>query len=69
MQGLWEFARLAWPACFMECLETWFYGVCCVLAGLLPNGAQAVAAFGVLFEVYDIIFVGFMAQLITLSTR
>ncbi|MCJ1429726.1 hypothetical protein MMC29_007641 [Sticta canariensis] len=52
----------------MECLEFWFYGISIVLAGDLPDAAQAVAALGAVIEVYDIVVMPFLAQLLTLST-
>ena len=69
MQGLGEFATIAYPACLMECLEFWAYGIMFVMAGLLPNAAPAVAALGIVIEIYDVAAMLYLAQLVTLSTR
>ena len=53
----------------MECLEFWLYGIMFILAGNLPDAAQALAALGAAMEVYDVVIMAPLAQLITLSTR
>ena len=68
-QGLGSFARLAYPACAMECSEIFFFGFEVVLAGLLPNPVQAVGALGIVLEIYGCLIQTPLAQMITVSTR
>ncbi|GAX73141.1 hypothetical protein CEUSTIGMA_g594.t1 [Chlamydomonas eustigma] len=54
-------ARLSYPSCFMKCAESWAFTVMTLAASLLPNPEVAVAAVGLSYNVYGILFITFVA--------
>ncbi|PWZ20375.1 Protein DETOXIFICATION 40 [Zea mays] len=62
--GLWDFLKLSAASAVMLCLETWYYQVLVLIAGLLPNPELALDALSVCMTVNGWVFmiaVGFNA--------
>lgn len=45
--GLWEFVKLSAASAVMLCLETWYYQILVLIAGLLPNPELALDAIAI----------------------
>ncbi|KAI3416617.1 uncharacterized protein J3R85_015334, partial [Psidium guajava] len=55
-----EWSTILWlaiPSCISVCLEWWWYELMIVLAGVLPNAAEAVGAMGVLIQATSLIYI------------
>ncbi|CAI9087205.1 OLC1v1021223C2 [Oldenlandia corymbosa var. corymbosa] len=62
--GLWEFVKLSAASAVMLCLETWYFQILVLLAGLLPNPELALDSLSVCMAVNGLMFmvsVGFNA--------
>ncbi|KAG9159731.1 hypothetical protein Leryth_007754 [Lithospermum erythrorhizon] len=62
--GLPEFFKLSAASALMLCLETWYFQIIVLLAGLLPNPELALDALSICFTIYGWVFmisVGFNA--------
>ncbi len=60
-QGWRPLAVLAYPAAAMKCAESWAFGIMTLAASLLPEPCTATAAVGVSYNVYGVLFIGFVA--------
>lgn len=60
-EGWRDFAKLAYPACFMRCAESWGFSIMTLAAGKLPDPGTAVAASSIAFNLYGILFMCFAA--------
>ncbi|KAL3627501.1 Protein DETOXIFICATION 40 [Castilleja foliolosa] len=64
LTGLWEFVKLSIASAVMLCLETWYFQVLVLVAGLLENPELSLAALAACMSVSDLMFmvsVGFNA--------
>lgn len=55
-----KFASLAYSSAAMRCMESFCYSGMTVLSGILPNGATAVSAIGLAFNIYGTLFMAFL---------
>ena len=46
---------------YAQCAESWAFTLMTIVASLLPNAEVAVAAIGVAYNVYGILFIAFVA--------
>lgn len=61
--------QLAYPACFMKCIETWTFSGMLLVAGLLPQATIAVAAISVSFNCYGLLYMPFCGFGMAVCTR
>ncbi|KAL3627509.1 Protein DETOXIFICATION 40 [Castilleja foliolosa] len=64
LTGLWEFVRLSIASAVMLCLETWYFQVLVLIAGLLENPELSLAALSACMSVSGLMFmvsIGFNA--------
>ena len=61
LRGWWDLARLSYPACVMKCSESWAFNLCTCAAAWLPNPQVAVAAIGVSYNVYGMLFITYVS--------
>ncbi|GER52956.1 MATE efflux family protein [Striga asiatica] len=64
LTGLWEFVKLSIASAVMLCLETWYFQVLVLIAGLVDNPELALDALAVCMSLSDLMFmvsVGFNA--------
>uniref|UniRef100_A0A5B6YM55 Protein DETOXIFICATION n=1 Tax=Davidia involucrata TaxID=16924 RepID=A0A5B6YM55_DAVIN len=62
--GLWDFLKLSTASAVMLCLETWYYQILVLIAGLLPNAEVALDSLSVCMAIVGWVFmisVGFNA--------
>lgn len=45
--GLWDFLKLSTASAIMLCLETWYYQILVLIAGLLPDAEIALDALSI----------------------
>ncbi|KAK3416205.1 hypothetical protein EUGRSUZ_H01657, partial [Eucalyptus grandis] len=67
-----EWSTILWlaiPSCISVCLEWWWYELMIVLAGVLPNAADAVSAMGVLIQATALIYIFPSSLGLALSAR
>lgn len=57
LQGWGQIVQLAYPACFMKCIESWTFSGMLLVAGLLPQATIAVAAISVSFNCYGLLYI------------
>lgn len=69
MQDWRPYAKIAYPACFMECAESWCWGSMSILAGLLPNPARTVSSLSIAFSLFTAMFFVYLSQGLACSTR
>eukprot|EP00798_Chlamydomonas_sp_ICE-L_P007796 gene7796-990_t len=61
LKGWLDLAKLSYPACFMKCAESWAFTLMTLVACLLPDPSVAVAAVGVAFNVYGMLYMVYLA--------
>lgn len=61
--------QLAYPACFMKCIESWTFSGMLLVAGLLPQATIAVAAISVSFNCYGLLYMPFCSFGMAVCTR
>ncbi|KAK9842256.1 hypothetical protein WJX81_002908 [Elliptochloris bilobata] len=69
LSGWAQIVQLAYPACFMKCIESWTFSGMLLVAGLLPDATVAVAAISVAFNCYGLLYMPFVSFGMAVCTR
>jgi multidrug resistance protein, MATE family len=64
-----KFTKLAYASAAMKCIESWSFSICTIAAGFLPDATESVAAIGLAFNLYGILYMLFSSLAMVLNSR